>query len=329
MHGNTHTWEHYKSQIVPVCSLRGYCLLGFVSPYKGSRTKLKLLCKEHGEDFIWETTTIQSFISSGCGCPKCKQESVAMFNKTKPRKKKPTIPTALERRYINKGLALTWTEAFCIESNNDLLYKCPICSHDEYVLAGVCTGIFKMTSLNSKACRCALRSYRWTQAQREYQIQKNLANTNKVFKCWVEKYVDAKSRFIITCAQHGDYKAPSIEKASCCPSCKDTNSRFLYIHLLQYDGDRYLKVGITNDVERRVKQQKNKAECTLTPLYSWDLITEGLARTVESEVKTKYRGGVLGPEIMQDGFTETFRFQDLEGILATIRLLLPTQDICK
>lgn len=65
-------------------------------------------------------------------------------------------------------------------------YSCPFCSCDEYVQAGVCSGVFEsyLLSLKSgmKSCRCS--NYMWTREQREYQITKVCSAKNYIFKGW-------------------------------------------------------------------------------------------------------------------------------------------------
>ncbi len=46
-----------------------YGFIGFCGEFKGNTTKIRLSCKKHG---IWETNTINKFLSQGRGCPRCK-----------------------------------------------------------------------------------------------------------------------------------------------------------------------------------------------------------------------------------------------------------------
>lgn len=58
----------------------GYEFIDFHGEWKGSYTKVKLLCSKHGE---WIGSKIGHLLNSGAGCPKCKIETVAK-SKMKP-----------------------------------------------------------------------------------------------------------------------------------------------------------------------------------------------------------------------------------------------------
>ena len=71
-----------KEQYAVMCSRKanslGYKFLGFVGEWKGQTTKIKMLCKEHGE---WSSGNIHNLINKGTGCPKCKVDKRAEMSK--------------------------------------------------------------------------------------------------------------------------------------------------------------------------------------------------------------------------------------------------------
>ena len=73
-----------KEQYTILCSRKaeglGYAFLGFVGEWKRSTTKIKTLCREHGE---WDSGTVNGLINSGIGCPGCKVEAIIKA-RTKP-----------------------------------------------------------------------------------------------------------------------------------------------------------------------------------------------------------------------------------------------------
>ena len=81
-------------------------------------------------------------------------------------------------------------------------YTCPVCSSDEYVQNGLCSGVFTSTSSSlcrgSKGCRCG-GNYYWTKEQREYQIQKICKKEGFIFIGWVDGYKNADSKIVWMC----------------------------------------------------------------------------------------------------------------------------------
>lgn len=65
-----------KEQFAILCTRKAvelsYTFLGFNGEWQGQDTKIKMLCKKHGE---WNTGNISNLISKGTGCPKCSAES--------------------------------------------------------------------------------------------------------------------------------------------------------------------------------------------------------------------------------------------------------------
>lgn len=67
------TKEQYAALCKRAAANRGYTFVDFVGKWRGSRTKVKLLCDEHGE---WSSAIIGTLLSMANGCPGCGRESV-------------------------------------------------------------------------------------------------------------------------------------------------------------------------------------------------------------------------------------------------------------
>lgn len=72
-----------KKQFTVLCerkaSLLGHTFLDFSGEWKGNTTKIKMLCKKHGE---WDTGTIDTLLSGrGRGCPSCKADILSQINR--------------------------------------------------------------------------------------------------------------------------------------------------------------------------------------------------------------------------------------------------------
>lgn len=68
-------WEHYKALCEPHLP-DGITLLGYVEPYNGSRSKLRLVCATHGE---WTSTRVRTVIDlKGISCPACRKQATQL-----------------------------------------------------------------------------------------------------------------------------------------------------------------------------------------------------------------------------------------------------------
>ena len=65
-----------KEQFSVLCSRKadelGFTFLGFVGEWKGQKTKIRMLCEEHGD---WSSGIISSLVNDGRGCPGCKADA--------------------------------------------------------------------------------------------------------------------------------------------------------------------------------------------------------------------------------------------------------------
>ncbi len=182
-------------------------------------------------------------------------------------------------------------------------YQCSVCSSDEYVIAGVCTGIFETARSCMKkgvvSCRCS-RSYKPTKQVREFQIKKELLNRSGSFLSWCTEGWCAKSRFLWKCRE-GHLVECNVNNfiygKRGCPSCSGSNGNGFYYkrvgeldHLYiaevrDHQGELlpYFKVGRSFTPETRMVQHKNKTgysfnilllvTATHTEIYNYEQAT--------------------------------------------------------
>ena len=197
-----HTWtkEQWTTRVIRQCSAKNYKFHGYLS-WRGYKTLLKLECLSDGN--FWETTCMDSFLR-GVGCPECyamtDEEHIKDFLEAGNFLEGTIFSRNVERSSL--GGAKYWD-----------MY-CPYCSNDEYVLNGVCTGVFTIQQGHLKggrhACRCS-KKYYWSKEQREYQILKRLENLGGTFDGWflAECYADNRSSFTWFCRE-GHYCKTSV-----------------------------------------------------------------------------------------------------------------------
>lgn len=74
--GCARTCRWTKEQYAILCKrveMPNITFKGLIEPFKGKYTKIALYCEHHG---LWETHTINRFLSMKAGCPKCSREAL-------------------------------------------------------------------------------------------------------------------------------------------------------------------------------------------------------------------------------------------------------------
>jgi hypothetical protein len=319
----------YKVRVKRDCEVKGYIFHGWASDYKGNKTYLDLENPSSGNR--WKTTTISDLFCGG-GDP------VAARARINEAACKPDIE--LISIFKSSGSYVEGTKFY---RNTDKKgtdgwqgfwdYTCPVCSNDEYAEKGLCSGIF--TSATSclrsgyKSCRCSV-GYRWTKAQREYQIKKILNLSGGIFSGWIGDYKSSATEFKYTC-EHDLVHKTSVnsfvnghhDNWKCCSGggYKREKSGLLYL-VAWRDSDRnpvLVKFGITNDtVKSRIRRQKLKTSLSPKVLHTFTHDDGGLIADIESELKQIYKGYLTVPkDLLPDGYTEAFFYN--EKILAEIK----------
>ena len=116
-------------------------------------------------------------------------------------------------------------------------------------------------------------------------------------------YVTCRSFVKIICPEHGVFEQ-LVEDHTCkyhgCPICAGQNQTIAYIN--NVENGFCLKYGITNHVERRLRQQA--IHVNLSNLGSWLFPTPEQCKAAERELKQTLTP-VMTKQMMQDGYTET------------------------
>lgn len=236
--------------------------------------------------------------------------------------------------FMNTGVFIEGT-IFCRSERKDSYgykkfwcYKCPICSYDEYVQAGLCTGIFEgyITSLKRGivSCRCT-SNFRWTQKQREYQLRKKFIEDNHGYNFirWKENngYDDALSKCVLKCPNnnHLEYESSfndTFNNSRGCPECKGYNQKQCYINVIKENNDIIaLKYGISNNSEVRLQHQKRYSIYYIENLGTWEYNDTQSCKDAERECKKLFGEGIILKENMKDGYTETTEYSNLQKII--------------
>jgi|TARA_A100001518_G_C1227290_1_gene80729 hypothetical protein len=298
--------EQYEVRVKRRCRELGYEFLGFEG-WDNHKTKINLYNPSTGN--IWDTTSINQFLSkktvdpvegrmlNKIGSSKEDDYHIELFFKSGSFKDGTIFSRSLDKD--KGGWYPYWN------------YKCPVCSKDEYVKAGVCSGIFKGSSTHLKngklSCRCA-KSYRWSREQREYQILKQLDKCGGKFISWATQDYKNDSMFNWECSE-GHLCNTSVDKflgvGRRCPTCATVNMNFGYyanrvdevdyLYVYKIEELPYIKIGRTFNPERRLKENVNRI---------LDYYGEDFSLTLEQTLFTAKHGYVYEKEQELLGNTE-------------------------
>lgn len=264
------TEEQAKIRVKRECITRGYNFHGWYGEYKGLETKLDL------ENPItvnrWQSTNINSFFN-GTGDPVVAKESVRQ------------AALISDKQHIEEFIKAGFTEGYKFWRSarlNKMGYKsywnytCSNCSSDEYVEAGLCSGVFESLVSRMKAgnkpCRCG-ETFRWKQEHREYQIKKVCKEEGLIFTGWEGEYKNAFSKFNWVCSEGHDCETTIdnfLTKGSRCIACKKIKQRANgigygyyphrteekdHLYVIRFKKDSVIKVGRAFDVNERLQVQ--------------------------------------------------------------------------
>lgn len=303
----------YLTECKPIAEAKGITIIGIVEPFKGARTKMMLRCR-YGHE--WNTCSFDSF-KHGSGCLICRYENtrrsqtipddqhIADFFSTGKFKEGTIFTNPGER----KGCDPVW------------MVQCPVCSHDEYVKAGLCDGKFYMTRSNLKyghlPCRCSA-SYRYTAEQITYKVRKKIEKKGYVWIGWITK-PSSIGKFKYVCKSHGEQKGTAnnlLNIGQGCPQCANKNQQQAYINYIYDEQDIIcaLKFGIANNSNRRIKEQNSRNVFTMKQGQVWHFPTVKQCKDAEKRCKRVLHTEAVSKYAMPDGYTETAELSCMASI---------------
>lgn len=321
------TEDQYNIRVRRKCQEYGDLeFLGFNGNYKKANTKLKLQCSKHEEPYVYESNSIANLFTSQRGCHLCRNEKTKLTN-SKPDKE--VIESFFASGYFQEGTKFWRSERKTKQGSLSYWnYTCPVCSNDEYVRGGLCSGVFESylgsLQIGQLSCRCAL-TYRWTQEQREYQINKRIKEDSLPYKFlgWIGVYKDSKSKFAYNCKEHGGQQVAVsmfLNSSNLCPQCSGRNQQECYINGV-YDNNTIVavKFGIANNSKKRVKQQSRLSIFDIRQLKVFTFPSVKDCKAAEKACKKELQCSILSKSEMPDGYTETTSPLNLDKIIKIYR----------
>lgn len=265
------TRNQYEILINRKADTLGYKFVGFKGGWCGGSTQLELY--NESTNNYWDVPKITDFLRDGRMDPE--ERKVNTSNRMV------VEDTIHIENFMSTGKFLDGTQFWRSSKENIKGYKtywnytCPVCSNDEYVKAGICSGVFETLTNSLKkgvvGCRCS-KVYRWTQNQREYQISRICSEEGLIFVGWgTEKgYINEHSKFKWLCSKGHDCSTDTKNflKGARCKTCKKVSQKLRgvingyfplrknekdFLYILNFN-DKYIKVGRSFVVEDRIKE---------------------------------------------------------------------------
>lgn len=284
--------EDREKQIILLCNKTKYSFSGWVDGYKNSSSRFICKCDEHGE---WETA-IHNFVNNGRRCKGCQAKKTGNRCRTDEK----DIISAINS--INSKYSFVrWDNGY---SSTKSKFVCSCSIHGEWSVTPL-HFIYQKTGCPSCA---GLKPY--SRIEREEQISRCCKKEGLEFIGWIGDYKNSYSRFIYSCKHHGESESSvnSFVNSGCrCSGCNEygfntSNDGFLYS--LVSDGGEFIKIGISNYPEDRLKRlEKN------TP-FGFSLVemipgSGSYVRMMERKFHKKYKSAGLSGF---DGCTEWLLF---------------------
>lgn len=312
---NSKTWEEYLPSIKSTAEVKGYTIEGYEG-WNGNQTRLRLVCPVHGR---FNSTTIGNFLQ-GSGCPKCGKKTAGEKN-SKPDEEH--VAEFFATGMFKDGCKFWRSPKLTARGWAQYWYHtCPICSEDEFVKAGLCTGVFESHTSQLKRgglpCRCS-GIYRFTKAQWEWRLVKECENRGYVFVGWKGKRWGRKFKFSYECTLHGEQSITphNLFAGHGCPLCAGYNQQQCYINLVSDQNiPLACKIGIAKDSEARLKSQNQRNLFQMQQLAVYEFPTVEDCKAAERACLSELTCGVLSARELQDGYTETVALTDYDKVVS-------------
>lgn len=236
---NAKSPEDYQKRIDDKCATLGYAFVRFLQPWKGNKTKFEMKCIKHG---VFQAS-IDNFLSLGRKCTKCTKT----YRYTQQEREEQLADLCCKTPYRFIG----WENVYKSHKSK-AVFHCE--KHGEFL-----TIVNDFVSKGTRCAKCAGKYVR-TQTEREQQLRNLCEGSGFSFVMWENGYTGDRSKAIFNCARHGNWIARPdnfIFKGTRCPKCMKTGfnrDKKGVVYFLQSEDSKYIKVGISNSFNRRIKE---------------------------------------------------------------------------
>lgn len=253
--------------------------------YVSSHSKIKIRCAKHG---IFEQTPASHL--HGRGCPSCRVEKLTETNSY-------NINDFLSKSKLMHGDKYDYSLVEYTNSVGTVRIICP--NH----------GVFEQSAASHMGGKGCIFCYKNRVTTSVYTENATLVHSGK-YDYSIVDYVNSKSKIKIICPQHGMFEQVAGEhvRGVGCPSCAsygfDKNSD-AHLYFLISDDGVHMKVGITNNIGRRVNELRSA-----TP-FSFSIVEKIQMMGSDAAVSEKLIHSLMESSGLTgfDGATEWFKIE--------------------
>ncbi len=284
------------------------------SEFITSHTKTPVICRVHGVFHVSPNSH-----QRGTGCATC-----AKIKRGKKASSK-AADDFLEKAKSVHGEAIDFSKVIYTAAKEKAIFICP--THGEWEAR-------PDNILHGKGCPGCGRQ-KIVEANKQQSLQAAKEFPSKASKVHQNKYDYSQSKYIsvheiieIICPEHGVFwqsPANHLSGGNGCPDCsifgyRTSKPGWLYLQTLN---DEFIKIGITNHTpERRMKEHKKNSILEHKVVGKWHFDDGNIPLSIETKIKRSFECGVISPDVMEDGHSETMYISELPNVLAMIRHML-------
>lgn len=226
-----------------------------------------------------------------------------------------------KNHYLNK-IRSVLTEGYEIEeltgvivSSSRIQVKCPVHGWYETSVSTLCQGSLCMKCARLKVAE----SQRLSREERISQCE-SVHGKKYDYSYMPSEIVNNKVKVQIVCPEHGMFKQRLNEhlRGKGCLACSKNSSDKAYILEIDDGGFKFLKFGVTKNINRRIQEISCKTKFNVSLIYSCQFKDVNSCLEAEKEIKSVVKPmGVK--KLVPEGFTETTHCSNFEFIVSTFK----------
>lgn len=277
--------------------------------YKTQKDKYTVSCTKHDVVFIQNG---QQLISGAIGCHICLKEYKSHSNISN----KDSFLRKFLLRFPDSGF--DFSESVYITAKTPMTVTCKKLHK---------FNISPNNLLSGNGCKyCYLESNGFTSENKteDYFNKFKVIHGDSYDYLKIKEISNCKQKISILCKIHGSFKMTPDNhlQGKGCPLCGKSGYQPQlsgYFYILKVTED-VIKFGITNNIERRLKEIKNKSKFDISILYYFHFKDGYLPNVIETEIykDTSVKRGVVSKADMFSGYMETTYYSNISKILSIV-----------
>jgi hypothetical protein len=239
-------------------------------------------------------TRVERVIYGSTGCKKCSDQS------------QKTSIEEIDRRLASRGI--TMVDEYK-NARTRSLFRCS-CGNEWKALVH---SVASLSSTTPTGCpRCQINNLADTLRSSKDSVNERLAHKGIVM---ISDYKTARTRSLFRCSLDHEWETtPDSVLRNNCPSCANygfSPQKSAHVYILKFDS--FIKYGITNNLDRRLKEhERSNGSFVIIETLLFDNGEE--AFLLERAIRQHFGGSFVTKDICQDGYTETLSLELIEEV---------------